>query len=932
MLGGGLWTMESILVGIVYGEEAEHLYRIYLCVGDGERITPAKFSMNIQQWNFDYFGCRWGLRDFRQGSYAEADSILAESADHSAGIDVTHYAGVHGTVPQLSNNTICHQRWLGDEWHSFLSLGPFLPQELARQFTNIHPSTPIRPSKGKARADNIVPTSDQSEFAPKLNALKGKVRADDVREDRSSSISLFSLPTVACIAYRKCCLLSEPDEDEDKDEDEEPSRRLKHLQLPPNTVVMTEMEVISISSDDDMSSFIVPDSSQPSIPPPAVEQMVPQVLDNEAKCLVVCPFSALLDEQYAKMAATGLCCHDYCKSKEVADNVQVLFIQVEHCSTLIFTSFLMSPLGKKFSQVFIDEFHDMLNCHPGHTKKWKALSQQFVKMEIQVILLTTMMPPHQLISYLKPFGIKKDAILTVRYMTNRPEIGMHVVHVEPVAAKQSLAHIIHALKTLLKDEERILVFFGMNCDVDEFGMETKFAVYHSELWEAGNTKAYNLNFWDRGESKVMACTMAFTQGIDRSNVRFVVIFRPVYGLLVNNQMLGRVHRDGLESHVFFVTDQNGIPSFSGRKQCQDQCVKELSEMVSGNSWRRYANMVCMDGENLATRCTEEPHGVPCNVCNPNSPMQQLVMEAIENPMRPLHGKAAPPVTVIPGSGGTRSVKKPSPAFVPASFIGPEPAQPLSQESDDVYRYGLHITLSQARILDTIETINQPSHASGSKMKEYKSSSQPSAHITPMVESPPPPPPSMHPSSSLSYSARADRVNQALRSRLARTSRLSRYMQVLKDRCPIHFASKVQLVTESSHSFKACDAAPMGDYNTFKRSFTFTPYTYCFQCCLPQSRNHNGEEPACHSSFSFQKGVRCPFDTFIFKAVFCIWQKEEFRHLVTRDLAPDRMFKRLEEFSAWAVLEEAEEGKYNNCVEVFLWFCREIEREKPQFFL
>ncbi|KAG0691682.1 P-loop containing nucleoside triphosphate hydrolase protein, partial [Suillus ampliporus] len=174
------------------------------------------------------------------------------------------------------------------------------------------------------------------------------------------------------------------------------------------------------------------------------------------------------------------------------------------------------------------------------------------KMEIQVILLTATMPPHRLDSYLKPFRLKKDAILTVRYATNRPEIGMHVVHVEPIAAKQSLAHIVHALKTLLKDEERILVFFGANRDAGEFGKENKSAVYHSELWEAGNTKAYNLDLWDRGESKVMACTTAFAQGIDRSNVRFVLIFRPAYGLLVNNQMLGRAGRDGLESHVFFV--------------------------------------------------------------------------------------------------------------------------------------------------------------------------------------------------------------------------------------------------------------------------------------------------------------------------------------------------------------------------------------------
>lgn len=103
------------------------------------------FSANIQQWNTEYFDCRWGVRDFRQGaitigrefiapdeSYDYADSILAESADHSIAMDHGHYAMVQGVVPRLSNNTICKHRWLGDQWHSVLGLGPLSPPEAIR--------------------------------------------------------------------------------------------------------------------------------------------------------------------------------------------------------------------------------------------------------------------------------------------------------------------------------------------------------------------------------------------------------------------------------------------------------------------------------------------------------------------------------------------------------------------------------------------------------------------------------------------------------------------------------------------------------------------------------------------------------------------------------------------------------------------------------
>ncbi|KAG0696939.1 hypothetical protein DFH29DRAFT_1004189 [Suillus ampliporus] len=141
LLGGGLRTAEAILAGVAYGKDAEHLYRTYLCVGDGKRISPERFSAYVQHMNYHYFDCPWGLRDFRQGtitmgrefispneSYADADSILAESADHSTNTDHAHYGIVHGSVPRLSNNTIIQQRWVCNEWHIFLGLGPVSPQ------------------------------------------------------------------------------------------------------------------------------------------------------------------------------------------------------------------------------------------------------------------------------------------------------------------------------------------------------------------------------------------------------------------------------------------------------------------------------------------------------------------------------------------------------------------------------------------------------------------------------------------------------------------------------------------------------------------------------------------------------------------------------------------------------------------------------------
>ncbi|KAG1860090.1 P-loop containing nucleoside triphosphate hydrolase protein [Suillus subluteus] len=165
----------------------------------------------------------------------------------------------------------------------------------------------------------------------------------------------------------------------------------------------------------------------------------------------------------------------------------------------------------------------VVNFHPSHT----------------IILLSATMPPHLLNIFVKPFGIKVKDLAKLRSSTNRLEIGMHLIPVEPITAHESLWKLVHALKEHLLDKECMLIFVGSQVDTKFFASQTMCAAYHSNLWQAGNTKVYNLYLWDQGELKVMACTTAFTWGIDRSNIRYVVIFRLTYGLIVNNQMMGR---------------------------------------------------------------------------------------------------------------------------------------------------------------------------------------------------------------------------------------------------------------------------------------------------------------------------------------------------------------------------------------------------------
>ncbi|KAG2126499.1 hypothetical protein BD769DRAFT_1668503 [Suillus cothurnatus] len=441
--------------------------------------------------------------------------------------------------------------------------------------------------------------------------------------------------------------------------------------------------------------------------------------------------------------------------------------------------------------------------------------------------------------------------------------------------------------------------------------------------------------------------------MDRSNVRYVLIFRPAYGLIVNSQMMGRAGRDGKESHVFFVTDAERVTSFRGEKTGREQCIEELDDVVHGEECRRYSTTLCMDGEILAVRCTQEPSCIPCDVCSPDSPMQRFAMEAIQTPFTPvlplMDAAANNAVQTLPSmpapAPAQAQAQASSSALIPDVPMGLTMSHTTSlpslhhasqeastfQDSDEMYDLdSSRITRSQALVLDAMEAIHRPRTSEMESDNPFMSASQPVASTFSRPELPPP---SSLPNNPRTFASRAGHNNDALMSRLARTSRLNKYMPVLKNHCPIHFRRLAQLVSQDGHNCTEAKAVQMDEYMIFKKSFKFDLYTYCFHCCLPQSKGFTGEEPACHAGFSYKKGQTCEFVGFIFKAVFSMWTEDKFRKLLIKQpICRGATLSTLDEFRAWAVQEHDSQGKYVNCLEAFLWFCGEIEKAKPRFFM
>ena len=89
------------------------------------------------------------------------DDILADAANHSTEIDQAHYGRAFGDHPCLTHSDIEKKRWICNEWHSFLSFGPFPIQD---------PITVVR-SRRSTQPDKDVLKSALAKMLPGLLSM-----------------------------------------------------------------------------------------------------------------------------------------------------------------------------------------------------------------------------------------------------------------------------------------------------------------------------------------------------------------------------------------------------------------------------------------------------------------------------------------------------------------------------------------------------------------------------------------------------------------------------------------------------------------------------------------------------------------------------------------------------------------------------------------
>lgn len=184
--------------------------------------------------------------------------------------------------------------------------------------------------------------------------------------------------------------------------------------------------------------------------------------------------------------------------------------------------------------------------------------------------------------------------------------------------------------------------------------------------------------------------------------------------------------------------------------------------------------------------------------------------------------------------------------------------------------------------------------------------------------------------------RAATAQSAVQGRLERTRSLDLYMPKLAGKCPYHFVDAQKLVDED---YPGCEffqhthtAEAKQQYYDFKRAFNFEKFAYCYSCGIPQEKGRNGEGPRCHKKCAYGSKDGCLFGSFIFRVAFCMWLNRSLRQEMAADLGIPVSIETDHDFTTWAIAEEPQTGKYHNCLEAFLWFCRRTAKRDALFFL
>lgn len=281
----------------------------------------------------------------------------------------------------------------------------------------------------------------------------------------------------------------------------------------------------------------------------------------EGMCVVISPLLALMKDQVFQLQSIGIEAEylsaelddseqEIIYEKAIRGDIKILYISPERLSNSIFLKKIIE-VGLSF--IAVDEAHCISEWGQDFRPSYQHI-REFRKVvgELPCLALTATATPKVIADIREKLGLEKIQIFQKSYQRENlkiftEEISDKYQKVFNFLKYNSVSGIIYVRTR--KDAEELAQFLARqglkNVDFYHAGLSVKDKNERQRKWQWSN-------------QEVLIATNAFGMGIDKENVRFVIHFSPSASLENYYQEIGRSGRDGKESNVFLLWNEQEL--------------------------------------------------------------------------------------------------------------------------------------------------------------------------------------------------------------------------------------------------------------------------------------------------------------------------------------------------------------------------------------
>lgn len=281
----------------------------------------------------------------------------------------------------------------------------------------------------------------------------------------------------------------------------------------------------------------------------------------EGMCVVISPLLALMKDQVFQLQSIGIEAEylsaelddseqEIIYEKAIRGDIKILYISPERLSNSIFLKKIIE-VGLSF--IAVDEAHCISEWGQDFRPSYQHI-REFRKVvgELPCLALTATATPKVIADIREKLGLEKIQIFQKSYQRENlkiftEEISDKYQKVFNFLKYNPVSGIIYVRTR--KDAEELAQFLARqglkNVDFYHAGLSVKDKNERQRKWQWSN-------------QEVLIATNAFGMGIDKENVRFVIHFSPSASLENYYQEIGRAGRDGKESNVFLLWNEQEL--------------------------------------------------------------------------------------------------------------------------------------------------------------------------------------------------------------------------------------------------------------------------------------------------------------------------------------------------------------------------------------